>query len=140
MMSNEFQSPQTNVLGGPLQPCCFTPLTGYFRDGYCHTDATDLGQHTVCVVVNANFLSYSKTQGNDLSTPHPEYNFPGLNAGDKWCLCALRWKEAWADGMAPPVILEACNATVLDVIPLDVLQQFAWQPENTPKASSTSTH
>jgi len=114
-----------NVLGTPLELCSCEPMTGWFRDGSCRTDAADLGRHSVCCVVSEAFLRYSKAQGNDLSTPAPNYGFPGLRAGDHWCVCAPRWIEAHQDGMAPPVRLEATEASALELIPLEVLQQFA---------------
>lgn len=114
-----------NVLGTELQACSFDPITGYFRDGCCHTDASDQGTHVVCARVTAEFLQFSKQRGNDLSTPRPEYRFPGLKAGDRWCLCALRWKEALAAGMAPPVNLAATHAKVLNVVGLDELMEYA---------------
>jgi hypothetical protein len=112
-----------NVLGEPLEICGCQPLTGWFRDGTCRTHASDLGQHTVCCVVSEAFLSYSCAQGNDLSTPAPAYDFPGLKPGDHWCVCAPRWLEAFQDGMAPPVRLAATEQATLAVIPLDLLQQ-----------------
>ncbi len=118
-------SEKTNVLGQPLKACCYEPKTGYFRDGYCRTDANDKGRHIVCAEMTAGFLAFTKRRGNDLSTPRPEFGFPGLMPGDRWCLCALRWKEAWEEGVAPPVILEACEETVLQIVSLDVLQQHA---------------
>jgi uncharacterized protein (DUF2237 family) len=114
-----------NVLGEPLQLCGCEPMTGWYRDGSCRTDPSDLGRHTVCCVVDENFLSYSRAQGNDLSTPAPQYGFPGLQPGDHWCVCAARWLEAYEDGMAPPVRLEACEQSTLELIPLEVLQGHA---------------
>jgi uncharacterized protein (DUF2237 family) len=114
-----------NVLGGPLAPCSLSPMTGYFRDGCCHTDPTDQGLHVVCVVVTADFLEFSRARGNDLSTPRPEYRFPGLRPGDRWCLCALRWLEALQAGMAPEVVLEATHLNALGVVDLDQLRAFA---------------
>jgi uncharacterized protein (DUF2237 family) len=116
-----------NVLGEPLQVCGCSPMTGWFRDGCCRTNPSDVGRHTVCCVVTEAFLSYSRAQGNDLSTPAPEYRFPGLRPGDCWCVCARRWLEAYDDGMAPPVKLEASEQSTLEVIPLEVLQQHAHQ-------------
>jgi hypothetical protein len=113
---------RTNVLGSPLQACCFEPSTGFYRDGYCRTGADDLGKHTVCAVVTDSFLSFSKSRGNDLSTPRPEYEFPGLNAGDKWCLCVERWQEALEAGCAPEVILEACHISALEFVDLEDLK------------------
>ena len=120
--------PVKNVLGTVLQPCCFEPMTGWFRDGFCNTNASDTGIHTVCTIVDERFLTYSKSMGNDLTTPMPDYQFPGLKAGDKWCLCAARWKQAYDDGMAPPVVLEATQERTLDVVPLKVLQAYAFVP------------
>ena len=114
-----------NVLGGPLTDCSHVPLTGYFRDGCCNTDAQDAGLHTVFAVMTAEFLAFSRARGNDLSTPRPQYQFPGLQPGDRWCLCALRWKEALQAGAAPGVILEACHEATLQVLSLDKLQQHA---------------
>ncbi|QVL51580.1 MAG: DUF2237 domain-containing protein [Cyanobium sp. M30B3] len=119
-------SPETlNVLGEPLELCSCEPLTGWFRDGSCRTNAADLGRHTVCCEVTEAFLSYSLAQGNDLSTPAPAYGFPGLKPGDHWCVCAPRWLEAYEDGMAPPVRLAATEQGTLEVIPLELLQRHA---------------
>ncbi|MEP2777438.1 MAG: DUF2237 domain-containing protein [Luteolibacter sp.] len=112
----------TNVLGTQLQSCCNDPVTGYFRDGYCRTGHGDHGLHTVCIKATDKFLEYSKEAGNDLSTPRPEYEFPGLEEGDKWCLCVTRWTDALAAGKAPPVILEACHLSVLEYVDLAVLK------------------
>lgn len=114
-----------NVFGGPLQCCCMRPRTGFFRDGHCHTGPMDLGRHVVCARMTDTFLRFSQARGNDLSTPRPEYNFPGLQPGDRWCLCALRWVEAYEAGYAPPVILEATHQSILNFIELETLQQFA---------------
>jgi uncharacterized protein (DUF2237 family) len=114
-----------NVLGTPLQACSFAPLTGYFRDGCCNTNAQDQGTHVVCAKVTAEFLAYSLSKGNDLVTPRPEGRFAGLKPGDKWCLCALRWTEALQAGVAPPVHLESTHAKALAIIPLEVLRQHA---------------
>jgi|LakMenEpi03Aug12_release.lakeMendotaPanAssembly.Ray.scaffolds.fasta_scaffold00025_123 uncharacterized protein (DUF2237 family) len=114
-----------NVLGDPLELCGCQPLTGWFRDGSCRTDPADHGRHTVCCVVNDAFLSYTRAQGNDLSSPSPAHGFPGLRPGDAWCVCAVRWLEAHEDGMAPPVRLEACEISTLEVIPLEVLRSCA---------------
>jgi uncharacterized protein (DUF2237 family) len=116
-----------NIYGEKLIPCCTSPLTGYYRDGYCNTDANDAGVHSVCVVVTNEFLVYSKSIGNDLITPMPEWNFPGLVPGDRWCLCASRWVEAWKAGVAPQVVLEATHEKTLDLIPLDELVKFAFK-------------
>lgn len=114
-----------NVFGEPLITCSNDPLTGYFRNGCCETNDSDMGLHTVCVIVNREFLLFSKAVGNDLTTPIPEYNFRGLNDGDKWCLCALRWKEALLNNVAPKVILEATNEKTLDVISIDDLIKYS---------------
>lgn len=127
MAASSLQPPSEprNVLGEPLQECGCAPLTGWFRDGYCHDDPADFGRHTVCCVVNDAFLNYSRAQGNDLSTPVPAHSFPGLRAGDHWCVCATRWLEAYEDGMAPPVRLECSALATLQVIPLEVLRGHA---------------
>lgn len=116
---------EKNVLGGPLQSCSFAPLTGFFRDGSCATHGEPGVAHLVCVKVTAEFLEFSKSRGNDLSTPRPEMRFRGLNPGDRWCLHALRWVEAFEAGMAPSVVLEATNARVLEVVPLEALKRHA---------------
>lgn len=113
-----------NILGEALQPCCTDPMTGIFRDGFCYTNQYDRGRHVVCAVVTDEFLAFTKAQGNDLSTPVPEYDFPGLKAGDGWCLCASRWMEAYAAGVAPPVKARATHATALETIPADILDKF----------------
>lgn len=114
-----------NVLGSELQICSMSPKTGFFRDGCCNTDAQDRGTHTVCAVVNDDFLQYSGAQGNDLMTPVEAFGFPGLKAGDRWCLCAGRWKEAYLAGVAPPVDLQATHARTLDIVDLDTLLEHA---------------
>lgn len=114
-----------NVLGGALEPCSMAPLTGFFRDGHCNTCAEDTGQHTVCVVMTAEFLALSKYLGNDLSTPRPEYRFPGLKPGDRWCLCALRFLQAHEEGAAPQVHLAATHRRTLDVVPLEILTAYS---------------
>ncbi len=111
-----------NVLGGELEDCSVDPMTGWLRDGCCNTDAGDIGVHTVCAVMTAEFLEFSKRVGNDLSTPRPEFHFPGLNPGDRWCLCASRWVEARDAGMAPSVILEATHAGTLEWASLGELE------------------
>lgn len=116
---------QFNVLGQPLQTCSLSPKTGYYRDGSCHTGENDHGSHTVCAIVNEEFLAYSKSKGNDLVTPVPEFDFPGLKPGDKWCVCALRWKEAFEADAAPPVSLMATHQNVLKFLELDDLLQLA---------------
>ena len=119
------RAPSINVLGGVLEPCSTRPVTGFYRDGCCNTGAEDIGLHTVCVVLTAEFLVFSKSRGNDLSTPMPQYGFPGLKPGDRWCLCAGRWKEALDAGMAPQVVLEATHEEMLAVVPLGVLKDHA---------------
>lgn len=114
-----------NVLGGPLECCCTEPRTGFYRDGYCHTGPQDAGSHTVCAVMTAEFLAFSRAHGNDLSTPRPEYQFPGLSAGDRWCLCVSRWKQAFDAGVAPRVLLTACHEKALEVVTLAQLQSHA---------------
>ena len=118
-----------NVWGKELVPCSYDPLTGYFRDGCCHTDQDDHGTHVVCARVTQAFLIFSLQRGNDLMTPRPEYRFAGLSPGDRWCLCALRWKEALEAGVAPPVILDATHIKALDVVTLAQLQAHAWSPK-----------
>ncbi len=114
-----------NVLGGELEPCSESPMTGFFRDGCCNTGRDDVGAHVVCIQATAEFLAFSKACGNDLSTPKPELEFPGVKPGDRWCLCALRWKEALDADMAPQVVLEATHEAMLQVVSLEELQQYA---------------
>ncbi len=114
-----------HVLNTELQTCCTSPMTGFYRTGVCVTGAQDTGTHVVCARITAEFLEYTKSRGNDLSTPVPAYNFPGLNPGDKWCLCASRWQEALAAGVAPPVYLEATHSAALKFVTLADLQQHA---------------
>ena len=114
-----------NVLGGELQSCCTDPMTGFYRDGFCRTGVDDTGRHTVCIEATDEFLAFSKAVGNDLSTPMPQYHFPGLKDGDKWCLCMLRWREALEHGMAPRVYLEATHEAALTVVSLEDLKQHA---------------
>ncbi len=116
-----------NVLGGELKPCSVDPVTGFYRNGCCETGPHDLGLHTVCAVMTEAFLAYSKAAGNDLSTPMPEYEFPGLKPGDRWCLCAPRWKEALDAGMAPMLVLESTHEETLAIVPLGVLKDYAVQ-------------
>lgn len=116
-----------NVFGEPIIPCSLDPLTGFFRNGCCETGPQDLGTHTVCAVVTAEFLEYSKKKGNDLMTPRPEYLFPGLKPGDKWCLCVMRWIEAKNAGVAPFVVLEATNEATLHYVSLEDLIGLAWK-------------
>jgi uncharacterized protein (DUF2237 family) len=118
------QAPR-NVYGEPLAPCGFDPLTGWTRNGCCETDANDRGSHTVCARVTAEFLEFSRSRGNDLVTPRPEFGFPGLKAGDRWCLCASRWAEAHSAGVAPPVVLQASHLRALDLVPLEHLKRHA---------------
>lgn len=114
-----------NVLGRPLSNCCLDPLTGFYRDGCCNTGTEDRGAHVVCAQLTEAFLTYSRERGNDLMTPQPHLGFPGLKPGDKWCLCATRWKEAYDDGVAPPVILASTHERALDYVPLEVLMKHA---------------
>ena len=114
-----------NVLGEPLKPCSEEPMTGFFRDGCCNTSPEDLGRHVVCVRVTADFLEFSKSRGNDLSTPVPEFGFPGLRPGDQWCLCAARWQEALDAGKAPRVVLQATHAAALKIVKLADLKNHA---------------
>ena len=113
-----------NIYGEELQSCCTDPMTGFFRDGSCHTNRMDQGTHVVCAVVTDAFLEFTKSRGNDLSTPRPEWQFPGLKAGDGWCLCALRWKDAYEAGVAPPVKLRSTHEKALEYIPKHILEQF----------------
>lgn len=110
-----------NVLGTALISCCTSPLTGFYRDGFCRTDKYDQGRHVICAVMTKEFLDYTKSRGNDLSTPNFDFNFPGLQPGDKWCLCANRWLEAYKNNLAPDVILEATHEKALEVIDLELL-------------------
>ncbi len=114
-----------NIFGDTIEACCHDPLTGYFRDGFCNTDDHDFGSHVVCAEITEDFLIFSKSQGNDLSTPRPELNFPGLKEGDRWCLCALRWKEAYDAGVAPRVFLESCHLQALSFVTKEQLEEFA---------------
>ena len=114
-----------NVLGDPLVPCSHDPLTGFYRDGCCNTGGQDRGLHLVCAVMTAEFLRFSKARGNDLSTPHPEFGFPGLKPGDRWCLCMERWTEAYQAGFAPQLVLEATNELALEWADLDILKAHA---------------
>lgn len=116
---------QTNVFGEAIEECCSNPITGYFRDGFCRTDKYDRGSHTVCAQVSAEFLDFSKSRGNDLSTPRPEFEFPGLVAGQSWCLCAARWLEAYEAGCAPKVYLRRSNSKALEVVPMAALKECA---------------
>ncbi len=117
-----------NVLGGELAVCSTEPMTGFYRDGCCNTGASDAGLHVVCTQVTAEFLEFSRSRGNDLSTPNPMFEFPGLQPGDRWCLCAARWKEAFDAGMAPAVVLEATHMSALEFASLEELKQHAVAP------------
>ena len=116
---------EVNVLGGPLQSCGVDPVTGFYRDGYCASGPEDLGSHTVCAVVSADFLGLQRELGNDLSTPRPEYGFPGLTPGDRWCVVAARWLQAYEAGAAAGVVLAATNARALEIVPMEALRQHA---------------
>jgi uncharacterized protein (DUF2237 family) len=124
-MTMRFDEGARNVLGGELAPCSNAPVTGFFRNGCCETGPDDTGLHTVCAVMSAEFLAFSRAAGNDLSTPQPQYGFPGLKPGDRWCLCAPRWKEALAAGMAPQLVLEATHEETLAIVTLGVLKDYA---------------
>jgi len=113
-----------NVLGTELKSCCNDPITGFLRDGFCSTNQTDRGTHVVCAIITDDFLSFTNSKGNDLATPMPEYGFPGLKKGDRWCLCVLRWKEAYEAGMAPPLKLNATHEETLNYVPMDILEKF----------------
>ena len=117
--------PSINVFGKELEMCCEDPQTGFFRNGMCDTCIEDQGVHTVCILATEGFLKFSKSIGNDLSTPHPEFEFPGLEPGDRWCLCALRWQEAYEAGKAPPVFLESTHENTLKLVDFNLLQQYA---------------
>lgn len=116
---------QLNALGLPIELCCQDPVTGFFRDGHCHTGPHDHGLHTVCALMTEEFLAFSAAAGNDLSTPIPQHGFPGLKEGDRWCLCAMRWHQAHQAGKAPRLFLRATHQKTLDVVPLDILKQHA---------------
>ncbi|MEX2632000.1 MAG: DUF2237 domain-containing protein [Tistlia sp.] len=124
-MAQPERYPSRNVLGEPLEPCSLDPVTGFFRDGCCNSGPEDAGSHTVCAEMTEAFLAYSKGRGNDLSTPRPEFGFPGLKEGDRWCLCALRWREAYAAGRAPRVVLAATHERALEVVDLFDLKRYA---------------
>jgi uncharacterized protein (DUF2237 family) len=123
--SGDGQNSQVNVFGDPLADCSHSPKTGWFRSGCCETDASDTGSHTVCAVITAEFLEFSRSRGNDLSTPRPEFGFPGLQPGDRWCLCAARWQEAFEAGCAPKVSLKATHRRALQVVTLADLKTHA---------------
>ena len=114
-----------NIFGDTIEACCHDPVTGYFRDGFCNTDEHDFGSHVVCAEITEDFLLFSKSQGNDLSTPRPELDFPGLKEGDRWCLCALRWKEAYDAGVEPRVFLESCHLQALSFVTKEQLEECA---------------
>lgn len=126
LISSEVMAEKTaeNINGGSLQICSLKPMTGFFRDGYCNTNYRDHGTHVVCAIMTDEFLKFTKSKGNDLSTPKPEYRFQGLKAGDKWCLCALRWKEAYDNNKAPELDINATNAKALDFIAKTTLEDF----------------
>ncbi|MGI8841694.1 MAG: DUF2237 family protein [Caulobacteraceae bacterium] len=125
-MTIRYDEAARNVLGGELAPCSAAPLTGFYRNGCCETGPDDAGMHTVCAVMTAEFLRFSMNAGNDLSTPRPEFDFPGLRPGDRWCVCAPRWKEALDAGAAPPLVLEATHEELLAIAPLGVLREHAF--------------
>lgn len=114
-----------NVLGGALQTCSHNPLTGFFRDGCCNTNTADVGSHTICIQASQEFLEYSRFRGNDLSTPHPEFGFPGVKPGQRWCLCAARWLEAYEQGMAPKVYLLSTHQKALEIVSIAALKEHA---------------
>lgn len=116
---------ELNVLGGPLEPCGTDPVTGFYRDGRCSTGPQDVGSHTICAVVTAEFLAHQRSIGNDLSTPRPEYRFPGLRPGDRWCVTAVNWLKAYQDGFATPVVLASTHERTLEVVPMAALQANA---------------
>jgi len=116
---------ERNVLGGPLEPCGTDPVTGFFRDGCCSTGPEDVGSHTVCAVMTEDFLEHQRSVGNDLVTPVPAFRFPGLKPGDRWCVVALRWLQAYQDGRAAPVVLASTHERTLDMVPLDALKAHA---------------
>ena len=119
------REPELNVLGGPLEPCGTDPMTGFYRDGHCWCGPEDVGLHSVCAVVTEEFLRHQRVVGNDLSTPRPDLAFPGLHPGDRWCVVASRWLEAYEDGLAPPVVLASTNARTLEIVPLARLEEHA---------------
>ena len=116
---------ERNVVGGPLEPCGTDPMTGFFRDGVCSTGPQDLGSHTICALATVEFLDHQRSIGNDLSTPMPQYSFPGLQPGDRWCVTAVNWARAYEDGVAAPVVLAATNEAALEIVPLAALQANA---------------
>jgi uncharacterized protein (DUF2237 family) len=130
-MARVERAPDVNVVGGKLLPCSTEPLTGFYRDGCCATGPEDVGSHTVCSIVTAEFLEFSARAGNDLSTPRPQWGFPGLEPGDRWCVCAERWLEAYDAGCAPPVVLGATHARALDVVSIETLSAYAGEVDVT---------
>lgn len=124
---------EKNVLGGVLRPCCHRPKTGFYRDGFCRSGREDFGEHTICVIASKEFLEFSKQRGNDLMTPMPQFAFDGVQAGQPWCLCAMRWIEAYQAGFAPSVVLEATHESMLDYVTLEVLERFATKEHNANK-------
>ena len=116
---------QLNIFNEPLEACSFDPVTGFFRSGCCETSELDAGSHTVCAMMTEEFLKFSKSKGNDLSTPVPAFDFPGLNSGDRWCLCAARWLEAYEAGSAPSIIARATHRRALEIIPMEVMKEFS---------------
>ena len=118
-------SDEKNVFGGELNTCCTAPMTGFYRDGCCRTGREDLGLHVICAEMTEEFLEFSKSRGNDLTTPKPEFDFPGLKPGDRWCLCALRWKEALEAGVAPPVVLASTHQSALEIVSIEDLKKYA---------------
>ena len=116
---------QTNLFDEVIEECCSNPITGFFRNGFCHTDKLDRGLHIVCSLITDDFLRFSKSRGNDLSTPRPEFNFPGLAEGDSWCVCAERWKEAYEHGFAPKVFLKRTHKKAATIIDIEILKEFA---------------
>ena len=116
---------QLNIFNEPLEACSFDPVTGFFRSGCCETSEQDTGSHTVCAIMTEEFLKFSKSKGNDLSTPVPAFDFPGLNSGDRWCLCAARWLEAYEAGSAPSIIARATHRRALEIIPMEIMKEFS---------------
>ena len=116
---------EQNIFGNPLLSCCTNPATGYFRDGLCRTISQDSGTHTVCALVTQEFLDYSASKGNDLMTPIPHWQFPGLKPGDKWCLCAARWLEALNDDVAPPILIKSTNILALEIVDINILKKYS---------------
>jgi uncharacterized protein (DUF2237 family) len=125
-MSSKNTNVVKNVLGTKLQACCYAPKTGFYRDGFCRTGPEDVGTHVVCAIMTEEFLTYTKMQGNDLSTPIPMYQFPGLKPGDKWCLCASRWKQAYKAGKAPEVVLEGTHEKALQIVDFEMLLEYKY--------------